>query len=230
MASRRFIKITYTGKVKDGVVFDTTNEETAKKEGIFNEQKIYSPLPLITGEGQVIPGLDEKLEKLKIKEKKNIETPPEKAYGTRNPEYVRLISLGAFRKKNINPVPGMVVELDGRPAKIQTVSGGRVRVDFNHELAGKTLVFNVRVEEEAKTIKEKAEFLIDRNFNSPKGFKFKTAGKKIEIEIPQEAYRDKNLLLRKAGLSAELFKYLNLDEVAFKETWKNPEKEEKKKD
>jgi len=227
MTGKRFIKITYTGKIKDGGVFDTTDADTARKENIYNEQNIYSPISIVAGDKHVIPGLDEALEKLKVKSMKKVEITPDKAYGERNPDLIRLVSLGVFRKKKINPVPGMVVELDGRYARVRTVSGGRVRVDFNHELAGKTLVFDVKVEDEAKTAKEKIRFLVERNFNSFEGFAVKTTAKKAEIKVPEEAHRDKNLLFRKASLSAELFKYLKLDEITFIEVWKNPEKDKK---
>ncbi len=229
MINNRIVKISYTGRVKDGSVFDTTDERIAKDEGIYNDKKVYSPLPLVVGERHVIEGLDEALNDMRVGEEKTVEIPPEKAYGKRDPNLIRLVSLGLFKKKNINPVPGMVVELDGRYAKIQTVSGGRVRVDFNHELAGKTVVFDVKLEDEAKTKKDKIKFLIERSFNSSDGFNIKITGKRAEIEIPQNAYKDKNLLLRKASLSAELFKYIGLDEIIFREIWKNPEGQKEKK-
>jgi len=231
MAGKRFVKLAYTGRVKDGEIFDSTSEEIAKREGFYSEEKFYSPMTVVVGEGQVLAGLDDAISGMKLGEEKEVVIPPEKAYGHRNPDHVRLVSLGEFRKKNINPIPGMPVELDGRRARIQTVSGGRVRVDFNHELAGKTLVFEVKLVDEAKTRKQKINYVIERSFNSSEDFDVKTGKNEVEIKLPEKIYKDKNLLLRKASLSAELFRYLGVGEVVYTESWKNPEsavKEEKK--
>jgi len=217
-----FGKISYTGRVKDGPVFDTTSEEVAKKEGIYDEKKIYALLPVAVGEGQVIPGMDEKLKRMKTGEEKTIEIPPEKGYGKRDPNLIKLVSKSIFKKQDMNPIPGMMIELDGRPARIQTVAGGRVRVDFNHELAGKTLVFDVKVEEKADTEEDKIRYLIKRSFNSSENFDINLNNGKIDVRIPENAYRDRNILVRKAALAAEIFKYLSMDTILFTEIWENP--------
>ncbi|MBD3262421.1 MAG: peptidylprolyl isomerase [Candidatus Altiarchaeales archaeon] len=227
-----FIKISYTGKIKDGQVFDTTSDEVAKKEDIHDPQRIYKPLAVVVGERQVIEGLDEALAEMKVGDQREVEIPPEKAYGKRDPAQVRLVPLKVFKKQNMTPVPGMPVELDGQRARIQTVSGGRVRVDFNHELADKTLIFDVKVEEKADSDKKKAEFLVEKSFNSLEDFIVDYSKKTLKVSIPQKAYQDRNLLVRKASLAAEAYKYLGADEVVFEEVWRNPEKKdaENKKD
>ena len=123
-----FLKIAYTGKTEDGDIFDTTSEEIAKKENIFDEKRNYTLFPVIVGEGAVIKGLDEALEGMKKGEEKTITIPPEKAYGPRNPEFIRIVPLKKFKEQKMTPFPGMPIEIDGRMAKVQTVAGGRVRV------------------------------------------------------------------------------------------------------
>jgi len=223
----KFVKLSYTGKLEDGKVFDTTDAETARKNKIFDEKRIYKPISIIVGEGHVIKGLDEALKDAKVGDKKTVNVTPENGYGPRNPELVRLVPMRVFKKQNIRPIPGMVIDIDGRPARIQTVAGGRVRVDLNHELAGRTLNFDVKVESEAKTDMEKIDCLIDRSFNDVDGFKISAEGKKIRITLPENASRDRNLLIRKASLAAELFKYIEAEQVDFVEEWKNPKKETK---
>ena len=229
--AEKFVKISYTGRVKDGPVFDTTDKEAAKKEGIFEEKRVYKPLPVILGHHQIIPGLEDVVKEMNVGEEKDVEILPAKAYGERNPELVRLIPLKAFRDQKINPIPGMRLELDGRPAKIQTVAGGRVRVDFNSDLAGKTLAYKVKLEGEAKKIEEKIEFLVERSFNTADDFEVKISGANIEVKIPDTAFRDRNILVRKASLASEIFGYTSLENVTFTETWKKVKdkpKEEKK--
>jgi len=65
-------------------------------------------------------------------------------YGKRNPSLVRLVPLREFYKRGIKPIPGLVVTINGLPAVILSISGGRVLVDFNHPLAGKELVIKVK--------------------------------------------------------------------------------------
>ena len=55
-----FILINYTAKVKEtNEVFDTTVEETAKKEHLQKEGEIYEPKLIVVGEGWVLKALDE---------------------------------------------------------------------------------------------------------------------------------------------------------------------------
>jgi FKBP-type peptidyl-prolyl cis-trans isomerase 2 len=216
-----FVRIDYTAAVKDGRVFDTTDAEIAKKEDIFDSKRVYRPLPVIVGEGQVVKGLDEALSGMNAGEEKELELLPEKAYGVRDVNLIRLVPIKVFKQQGINPIPGMPVELDGRHAKIQTVAGGRVRVDFNNELAGKTLKYKVKVVSKAASDDEKAVFLLERSFNDSEGFVIKITGRKAAVDVPEKAFRDRNILFRKASLSAELFKYLSLEEVDYAEKWVN---------
>ena len=224
----RFVKISYTGRIKDGSVFDTTDKETAEKEKIIDEKRIYRPVPVVIGEKQVLPGLDDELKEMKAGEEKEVMLPPEKAYGQKDPNLIRLVPMKAFKQQNMMPIPGMVIELDGRPAKIQTVSGGRVRVDFNAELAGKTLEYKIKIDDEAKTQDQRLKFLIERSFNTLEGFEVRINARKIEIVIPEKSYKDRNLLVRKASLVTEIFRFTDVDSVTYADTWKKKKKEDKK--
>ncbi len=222
----RFVKISYTGKLKEGRVFDTTDEAVAKKEGMHDPKKIYSPISVIVGEGQVIAGLDKALKNMNAGQKKTLEIPPEEGYGKRDPARVELIPMRFFKQQNMRAIPGMPVEIDGRHGRIQTVAGGRVRVDFNSPLAGQTIVFDVNVESEAKTDKEKIDYLVERSFNDAKEFDVKTDAKKnASITLPRAAFQDRNILMRKASLAAELFRFMNIETVTFTENWENPTKQ-----
>lgn len=229
----QFIKISYTGKLKDnGKIFDTTSEKVAKEAGIFNKDKKYHSLPLMIGAEMLIPGLEEALKSMKLtpgEEKKKIEISPEKAFGKRDPSKIKLVSRGKFKKEGINPIPGMPVELDGKPARIQTVAGGRVRVDFNSELAGRTIIYNLKIEAIAKTKKEKVTYLVERSFDTSENFKVSLDKTGVRINLPQMVFQLRDLLFRKASLAGELFKCLKMKEVIFEENWKKPEEKKSKK-
>jgi len=147
------IRLNYTGKVKEtGEIFDTTFEDVAKEAGIYSENAVYGPVPIAVGAGHVLKGLDEQLEGLEVGKKYEIIVPPEKGFGKRDPKLIKTFTLGQFRRQGIYPFPGMPVEIETEGGKklkgrVMTVSGGRVRVDFNHPYAGKHLVYEVEIVE-----------------------------------------------------------------------------------
>ncbi len=119
------------------------------------------------GKKHVIKGFDEALQKAEVGTPVEVTLEPKDAYGERNAELLRLVSLDIFKRQGVEPVPGMVVELDGMSARVQSASGGRVRVDFNHELAGKTLHYAFTITEELKGGLAKVKSLVDQVFLKP---------------------------------------------------------------
>ncbi len=186
--------IEFTGKIKGGRVIDSSNPDEAKK--IEREGK---PLVVIVGKGSLIKGLDDAIAGMEKGESKTVEIPPEKAYGERKQELVRVIPLSTFRNANINPAPGMIVDVDGYPARILSVSGGRVQVDFNHELAGKTLVFDITVKDIIKDDKEKVNTIVKKYFKEANA----KVGEDISVEIDANKAK-KGYLEGKAACIREL--------------------------
>ena len=99
---------------------------------------------------------------------------------------VKIIPLSEFRRFGINPVPGMVVNVDGRLATIRAVSGGRVIVDFNHPFAGKTLVFYVNYKRDVEDINEKAKALSKLFFGKEDTIEIKEGRVEIKENIEDE--------------------------------------------
>ncbi len=161
------IRLRYTGRIKEtGEIFDTTEEEIAKGAGIYKENGVYGPVPIAVGAGHVLQGLDEALEGLEVGKRYEIEVPPEKGFGKRDRKLIKTFTLGQFRRQGIIPFPGMPVEIEtesGRKLKgrVLTVSGGRVRVDFNHPYAGKHLVYEVEIVEKVEDPIEKVKAMIE---------------------------------------------------------------------
>ena len=160
-----FILIEYTVRVKEtGNIVDTTNEEIARREGIYDSNKVYGPTLVVVGKGWVIKGLDEALKELDVGVEKEIEIPPEKAYGPRDPSKVKVYSLREFRRRGIDVRIGDAIDFGGQTGIVKSITGGRVVVDFNHPLAGKTLVYKVKVLEK---LEEPVEFLITIGIKYP---------------------------------------------------------------
>ena len=198
------IKVSYTGRVKGGDVFDTTDEKVAKEHNIHSPAMVYGPVPIILGEGQVLKGLEEGLSSMKEGESKTIEMPPEKAFGERDNRLVKLLPIKVFKDSGIRPVPGMSVDLqNGMKARIRSVSGGRVQIDMNHELAGKALEYDAKIEGKAKDDNERMQFICEMVF--PKNaIKSEKKDKEITVSLPKDVLHLKDLPIRKDTLTALL--------------------------
>ncbi|WP_457752151.1 FKBP-type peptidyl-prolyl cis-trans isomerase [Thermococcus sp.] len=232
------IRLNYTGKVKEtGEIFDTTFEEVAKDAGIYREDGVYGPVPIAVGAGHVLKGLDEQLEGLEVGKKYEIIVPPEKGFGKRDPKLIKTFTLGQFRRQGIYPFPGMPVEIEtdsGRKLKgrVMTVSGGRVRVDFNHPYAGKHLVYEVEIVEKIEDPIEKVKALIELRMP-------KIDSEKVVIEVGEKDVTvdfsglmeeaDKNTIVLGEILLESDLKFISYEEVNFKpsveEILKPPEEE-----
>jgi peptidylprolyl isomerase len=157
-----FLKIDYVGRIAStGEIFDLTDEAEARKGGIHNPRHSYGPLLVILGSGMTVPGVEKQLLQMKVGEEREFDVSQEEAFGRRNPGLIKIISYHRFVGQKINPVPGIFVNIDGRHARIQSVSGGRVRVDFNSPLAGKDLRYRVRIVKQLTNNQEKAQAMLD---------------------------------------------------------------------
>lgn len=75
------VKVNYAGMLLDGTYFDTSIEEIAKANGLYNEQRTYGPLEFPLGQGQVIKGWDEGISMMKVGGKARLIIPSDIAYG-----------------------------------------------------------------------------------------------------------------------------------------------------
>ena len=221
-----FIQINYTAKVKEtGETFDTTLEEVAKKERLYKEGEIYEPKLIVIGEGWVLKTLDESLKSLQLKKLKTIEIPPDKAFGPRDPEKLKMVPLKRLRDKGITTQLGKRIEYEKKLATIRTVGAGRVTLDFNPPLAGKTLVYEVAAQKKLETLKEKITALIRRRIPVIDIIKFKIDIKKTQatIQVPEEAFYIEGLQLAKRGIATDIQRFFpKITTIKFLETFKSP--------
>ncbi len=218
------VELEFTLRVKDtGEIIETTDEKLAKEAGIYSEKERYGPRIVVVGEGSLLPGLEEALKEMEVGEEKEVEIPPEKAYGLRDPSKVKIVSLGEFRRAGIKPEPGMVVEYKGAPAIVRSVSGGRVVLDFNNPYAGKVIVAKVKVLKKAENDDEKIAMLIRRRLGEAE---YKVEDGKVVIETPVKLVLADNIQLVKYMLAAELMKYVEkVNEVDYVDKFHRKEKE-----
>ncbi len=163
-----FVRLNFTGKVQENdEIFDTTFEDVAKEANLFNENKEYKPIPIIVGGNHLLPAIEEAIVGLEEGDSKTIEIDSENAFGPRNRQLIQLIPMKEFKKQGMTPVPGMIITSEGNNGKILTVNGGRVKVDFNHELAGKDLIFDVDVVEIIDNDEDKIKSMIELHYATP---------------------------------------------------------------
>lgn len=129
------VKIHYTGTFDDGEVFDSSRDA--------------EPLEFEVGAGQVIPGFDSAVVGMVVGETKQVRLQEEEAYGPYNQEMVFDADPNQF-DEGLIPEAGQQFQTameDGTPLllTIKSVVDGKVMLDANHPMAGKTLNFDLEV-------------------------------------------------------------------------------------
>jgi peptidylprolyl isomerase len=127
------VHVRYRGTLTDGREFDSS-------EG-------RGPISFRVGAGEVIRGFEEAVAELDFGGRVTVTIPPEEAYGPRAEQAVQCVPRGMFRDE---PEPGCLVRFvapDGGElaATIIDVDDEGVTLDFNHPLAGETLVFELEL-------------------------------------------------------------------------------------
>jgi len=199
------VKLEYDAWVDDsGEMVDTTSAEKAQENGIFNENAVYGPITVLVGAGRIFEGLDEALEGVEVGEEKEIIIPPEKAAGPRDPKLIELFSIREFHKKDIQPQVGMEVNINNRIGTVVAVTAGRVRVDFNRPLAGKTLRYRFRVTEKIEGTEARIKGIIDMDYGNAESFDVSADGDVITIVLPDVCKYDQKWMMAKYRVVADL--------------------------
>jgi len=131
------VKVHYTGRLDDGVEFDTSSSR--------------EPLEFTIGGNQVIQGFENGIVGMEINESKTITIPAEEAYGLYREELVLDVPIDQF-PPNIKPELGQQLQLtqpNGEPINVMItqITESAVTLDANHPLAGKDLTFDIQLME-----------------------------------------------------------------------------------
>jgi FKBP-type peptidyl-prolyl cis-trans isomerase 2 len=138
------VKVDYIGRLQDGTVFDTNIAYEARKAGLPLRES-YDLLEFEVGAGQVIKGFDAAVIGMSEGEEKTFTLAPADAYGERDEALVIPIPLSRIGNAEGIKVGTELQAQNGAIGKVVAIENGTAKVDFNHELAGKTLVFTVRI-------------------------------------------------------------------------------------
>lgn len=132
------VTLEYEGRFEDGVVFDSS------KHGDHTH-----PLVFAVGAGEVIEGFDKAVEGMDVGEEKEFEIEPGEGYGEYNEDYKKEIPRDVLPKDQ-DPEVGMTLVMsspEGQqfPGKIIEVDENKIIIDLNHPLAGKKLIFKIKI-------------------------------------------------------------------------------------
>ena len=216
--------------VEPNELFDTTNEALAKENNIHNEKMVYGPQPLIVGKGRLFPGLDQSMLKAEIGKEYELVIPPEKGAGPRDPKLVELHPIREFLKQEIEPRVGLEVTVKNKPAIITAVTAGRVRVDFNNRLAGRTLRYKYKIVEMPTKPVDIVKLLLKMSYGTNEGFEIQHHGKTFNIKLPDACKYDQRWLLVKYRVVTDIREVAGAETIQFVEEYVKPEekKEEAK--
>ncbi len=140
------VSVDYTGRLENGTVFDTSVKDVAIETGVYNPNRDYQPIEFTVGVGQMIKGFDSGVVGMAVGEEKTLTLPPEDAYGVHSEEMIQTVPVEELRAAGITPVVGEKLTTSrGQVGTITDVTNTSVVVDFNHRLAGKTLIFDVKL-------------------------------------------------------------------------------------
>jgi FKBP-type peptidyl-prolyl cis-trans isomerase 2 len=128
------VSVNYTGKFEDGEIFDTSLIEGRE------------PIKATIGAKQVIPGFENGLIDMIVGEKKTIEIEPEEAYGSYKPEMIFDVPKEQF-PEGVKPGDILNAQSQMGPVNVTIVEVGdeTIKIDANHPLAGKKLIFELEL-------------------------------------------------------------------------------------
>jgi peptidylprolyl isomerase len=137
VASGDYVKFCYKGMFTNGEVFD--------------DQQDCEPIEIKVGSGETIPGIEDALIGMKPKEKKTLTLTPDQAYGVRDESLQRTV-LKSSLPFSFEPYEGQLVAFktpkgDQLPAMVIRINNDEITLDFNHPLAGRSLIYELEVAE-----------------------------------------------------------------------------------
>jgi len=220
------IRLDYDAWIEDTEeMFDTTSDEKARENDIFNENANYAPISILVGAGRVFEGLDEALDGAEVGVEQEVIIPPEKAAGQRDHKLVELHPLREFYRQDIDPRIGMEVNIKNRIGTIVAVTAGRVRVDFNRPLAGSTLKYKFTVVEKLETNENKAKGILEMDYGTSEGFVVVIEDDVYIITMPDVCKYDQKWTMAKYRVVADLREAFGNVEVRFIEAYPKSEEE-----
>lgn len=204
---------------ESGDLIETTREDIAKENDVFDEARTYEPMITVVGEGRLIAGFEAHLAEAEADNEYTFDIEPTDAYGERDASLVETISqnvlLRSVRDPNMLAI-GAPVEIGGRNGVLQMLRAGRARVDYNHPLAGTTLRYTYTIVKVVEDRAERVATLLQMN-TGRSDFEVEFDGDDVTITLPDSIAYDQNWAYAKFSLVRALREHLEVGTVVFRE-------------
>jgi len=153
-----FVEVAYTARTVEGDdLVDTTDPEVAEEEGVGEDQE-FAPRTIVLGQGHLFEGVEEDIYGEDVGHSGSVTVSAAEAFGEYDESEVRTIS--ADKIPEDDRYPGAHVDVDGEHGHVETIIGGRARVDFNHPLAGEDIEYDYEILSEVDDREEQAQGIL----------------------------------------------------------------------
>jgi FKBP-type peptidyl-prolyl cis-trans isomerase 2 len=140
------VVVDYVGRLDDQTVFDTSVESIAQACGKYSSGRNYSEgLSFTVGAGQMIAGFDKGVDGMKVGETKTVTIPAKEAYGERSEKNIIKVPREQIPDSDQLTKGAKLMSSNGQTFTIYAIDNKEVTLDANHELAGKTLIFDITI-------------------------------------------------------------------------------------
>jgi FKBP-type peptidyl-prolyl cis-trans isomerase 2 len=128
------VKVEYEGRLENGEIFDSTKNHGGEA------------LEFVVGAKMLVSGFENAVIGMKEGEEKEVNLKPEEAYGEHNPDYVQKVPKDKFPEEaQVGMMIGIPTPMGQIPAKIVDMDDKMVTLDLNSPLAGKNLIFKIKI-------------------------------------------------------------------------------------
>lgn len=202
-----FVRIEYTARRStDNSLVYTTIEKVAKDAEVFNAETKYGPQLIVIGKNNAIKGVENAVKAMSVGESKKVEIEPKDAFGERDEGLVNVMRLSDFRERDMDPQPGMQINIDGSIATVKSVNSGRVVVDLNHPLAGEKLLYEIKVLEKIDADIERVKAIAEHYSLKPDAVTMHE--KAVKITFGDKIEKNADFLVNKTTLAEAVLRYM----------------------
>lgn len=226
------IKIDYTARIADkdptgeeSTVFDTTVEEIAREASIYKPDKVYEPMLVVLGKSWIPKGLENRIQEASVGDTFQTNISSEDAYGPKDPSKIKLVARREFQKLNINPSVGDRITIGSQTGTVLSVTSGRVRMDYNHVLAGHDIDYDITIHEQIEGDDNYIRELIKRRLPGAnlEGMEIAIEDTNIIVNVPEHARFFEYVQFAKAEVAKDISEIIpGYETIEFRELFAIP--------
>ena len=134
--------------IKKGSAVSLEYTLSDEKGKVIESNKGEQPLYYVHGRNEIVPGLEKALEGMAVGGVKHVTVKPQDGYGVVDPAAFREVPKENVPKEALKVGTELVAnnaQGESMPVRVREIKDKTVVIDMNHPMAGKTLVFDIKV-------------------------------------------------------------------------------------